>query len=316
MKIVLLNPININPRLYPGIKTDLESMGHSFFYFETKCKDREEIKNRIKDADILITDNTRLDAELLSCAPNLKYIDVAFTGFDHIDIDYCKKHDIKVSNASGYSTEAVAELELTLILNALRKINILDELTRNHQDKGELIGEELLGKNVGIIGTGKIGRRLIELLKPFNCNIYALNRKSAQDLAENGVLLGTIEEIFRYCKVIVLNAPLNSETKDLINRALFDESTLKPIIINTARGPIINKKDLLYELETENISYACLDVFDTEPPLQEDDLFKYKNTILTPHIGYFTKEAMLKRASIVFTNLYSFLDGKLINSVY
>ena len=316
MKIVLLNPIYINPKLYEGIREDLKTLGHEFTYYPQKCKNNDEICERIKDAEILITDNSKLDSSILEKAPKLKYIDTAFTGFDHIDIEYCKKHNISVSNASGYATESVAELELAMILNALRKINTFDKLIRNHFDNSEILGEELEGKPVGIIGTGKIGRRLIKLLKPFNCQIYAINRKSSLDLENEGVLFCTIEEIFRYCKIIVLNVPLNEITKGMIDRTLFRESETKPIIINCARGPIINEDDLIRELEDKNISTACLDVFNKEPPLIDEKILGLENTILTPHIGYFTKEAMLKRASIVFSNLYSYLDGKLVNSVY
>ena len=113
-----------------------------------------------------------------------------------------------------------------------------------------------------------------------------------------------------------VNVPLNEITKGMIDRTLFRESETKPIIINCARGPIINEDDLIRELEDKNISTACLDVFNKEPPLIDEKILGLENTILTPHIGYFTKEAMLKRASIVFSNLYSYLDGKLVNSVY
>lgn len=316
MKIVLFNPIYINKNLYEAVRRDLATIGHEFVYYDKKADSKEELIKRIAGADVILADNTVLDEEILSTVPNLKYIDVCFEGVDHIDLEYCKNHNIKVSNASGYATEAVAELELSFILSALRRTKDFDSLVRNHFNHSDILGSELEHKPVGIIGTGKIGKRLIELLKPFNCTIYAYSKKEDKKLIDEGVLYGTLEEIFRYCKVIAINVPLNIETKGMIDKRLFIESQNQPIIINAARGPIINKKDLLKAIKDGDVSYACLDVYDKEPPLDEDDEYiKNNNLLLTPHIGYFTKEAMLKRASIVFSNLYSYIEGKVINEV-
>ena len=159
MRIVLLNDLLINPGLYEGIKKDLATLGHTFVYYLRKPRNKEDLIKRIKDADILITDNTKLDEEVLKEAQHLKYIDVAFTGYDHLPIEYLKNRKIAVSNCSGYATEAVAELNLSFILGMIRNLKSNDAKVRRSKTHNNQLGEELDTKVVGVIGTGKIGAK-------------------------------------------------------------------------------------------------------------------------------------------------------------
>ncbi len=316
MRIVLLNDLLINPGLYEGIKKDLASLGHTFVYYLRKPRNKEDLIKRIKDADILITDNTKLDEEVLKEAQHLKYIDVAFTGYDHLPIEYLKNRKITVSNCSGYATEAVAELNLSFILGMIRDLKSNDTKVRRSKTHNNQLGEELDTKVVGVIGTGKIGARLIDLLEPFNLRVLAYSRTIKKSIVSKGVTYVDLKDIMSKSDFICLTLPLNEETKGLIGEN--EIALMKPsaYLINTARGGIIDEGALIKALKEKRIKGAALDVFSVEPPLsKENELLKLDNVLLSPHIGYMTKEAMKKRAEIAFSNLYSYLDGKTKNKI-
>lgn len=315
MRIVLINTLYVDENKLIELNYQLISLGHQFIYYLKKPTSDEDFIDRVKDADVLIIDNTKLNSDILMHCKKLKYIDIAFTGIDHIDIDYCKKHNIHVSNASGYSTNAVAELTIGLILSSFRKIELFNKLTRNHKDKSNILGLELNNKTVGIIGFGKIGREVAKLLHSFDCKLIAYSHNKILELP-NYVKQTTLEELLNDSDVVSLHCLLTSETKGLISYDEFKAMKKHPLIINTARGPIINHDALINALENNLISGACLDVYDYEPPIDEDALFHFENIICLPHVGYFTKEAMDKRLNIVKENLFAYLkDGSILNKI-
>ena len=316
MKIVMLNDLLIKPGLYEGIKNDLASLGHTFVYYLRKPRNDAEIIKRIHDADILVVDNTKLSQEVLEEAKNLKYIDVAFTGHDHLPLEYLKSRKIAVSNCSGYATEAVAELNLAFILELIRDLKLNDNKARKSKTHGNLLGQELESKVVGVVGTGKIGARLIELLKPFNIRVLAYSRTIKKSIVSKGVTYVDLKDIMTKSDFICLTLPLNSETKGLIGEKELNMMKSSAYLINTARGGIVDEAALINVLKEKKIKGAALDVFSIEPPLnKESELLKLDNVLLSPHIGYMTKEAMKKRAEIAFSNLYSYLDGKTKNKI-
>ena len=316
MKIVMLNDLLIKPGLYEGIKNDLASLGHAFVYYLRKPRNDAEIIKRIHDADILIVDNTKLSQEVLEEAKNLKYIDVAFTGYDHLPLEYLKSRKIAVSNCSGYATEAVAELNLAFILELIRDLKLNDSKTRKSKTHGNLLGQELESKVVGIVGTGKIGARLIELLKPFNIRVLAYSKTIKKSIVSKGVTYVDLKDIMTKSDFICLTLPLNSETKGLIGEKELNMMKSSAYLVNTARGGIVDEAALINVLKEKKIKGAAIDVFSIEPPLnKENELLKLDNVLLSPHIGYMTKEAMKKRAEIAFSNLYSYLNGKVLNKI-
>lgn len=253
---------------------------------------------------------------MLKEAQHLKYIDVAFTGYDHLPIEYLKNRKITVSNCSGYATEAVAELNLSFILGMIRDLKSNDTKVRRSKTHNNQLGEELDTKVVGVIGTGKIGAKLIDLLEPFNLRVLAYSRTIKKSIVSKGVTYVDLKDIMSKSDFICLTLPLNEETKGLIGEN--EIALMKPsaYLINTARGGIINEGALIKALKEKRIKGAALDVFSVEPPLsKENELLKLDNVLLSPHIGYMTKEAMKKRAEIAFSNLYSYLDGKTKNKI-
>ena len=263
----------------------------------------------------MVLANMPMPANVLRACENLKYIDIAFTGVDHVAMDVVREKGITASNASGYSNESVAELGIGLAISLLRNVPKVDARCRALGTKDGLVGNELLGKTVGIVGLGKIGSRSAELFHAFGCRILASSR-SVHKNAPAYIEQTDLPSLLSRSDIVVLHCPLNDSTRGLINRETL--SLMKPtaVLINLARGPVVKAQDLADALNSSTIAGAALDVFDREPPLNADEpLLKAKNTILTPHIAFATQESMSIRAEIVFENLRRYLDGDPINLV-
>ena len=255
-----------------------------------------------------------LDERIVKNAKNLKYIDVAFTGVDHIPVELAKKNGIAISNASGYATDAVAELCISFMIQLLRNIKENEESLRNNGTKEEFVGNLLNGKTVGIIGAGEIGRRVAFLCKAFGCKVIAYNRSVVDDSNIDEQM--ELDELLKEADIVSLHCPLTKETEGMIGKIELSLMKNSAILINTARGAIVNTDDLVYALNNDMIRGAAIDVYDKEPPLSKDyPLLKAKNVILTPHMGFSSLESIEKRADIVFDNLFSYLDGNLKNKI-
>ncbi|BFL72675.1 MULTISPECIES: NAD(P)-dependent oxidoreductase [Anaerococcus] len=314
MKITLLNPLEVKEEIILDNKNKLEEMGHEFDYYDSLAKDDDEIIERLKDSDIAIITNKPLSANVIDNCQNLEMIDVAFTGVDHVDLDAVKKNGITLLNASGYSDDSVAELVIGLIIAVMRKFN---ENKENifEDTNNSLMGETLKGKKIGIIGTGNIGIKLIELLKVFGCDILAYSRTEKEDVKAMGVSYVDLDTLLKESDVVSLHIPNNNETKGFLGKDELDKMKDNAILINCARGPVVDN-DYLAKLLNEDKLRAGIDVFDMEPPLPKDySLRNAKNVILTNHVAFYTKEAMENRAKIVFDNIYKYLDGNVINEI-
>lgn len=311
MKIVLLEPLAISKEVLNNLSSKLNEMGHEFIAFDTVEKDTEVLKERAKGADILMIANNPLNGEVIRSVDNLKYIAVAFTGIDHVDKEACLERGIKVSNAKGYATEAVAELTVGMIISLLRKVRECDEVTRKEGTKAGLVGFELNGKTVGIVGTGDIGLRTAQLLKAFNCKILGYSRSRSARAEELGIEYVSLEELLSKSDIVSLHVPLNEGTKGLINKERLALMKKNAILINVARGPVVDSDALAEALNNDTIAGAGIDVFEVEPPVPADHpLFSAKNVLVTPHVAFATEESMVKRANIVFDNVYSWLNGE------
>lgn len=313
MKIVLLEDLGVENKTIEKYKRKLEEMGHTFISYK-KDNDINKQIERVNDTDVLMLANMPLDEKVVENAKNLKYIDVAFTGVDHIPVELAKKKGIAISNASGYATDAVAELCISFMIQLLRNIKENEESLRNNGTKEGLVGNLLNGKTVGIIGAGEIGRRVASLCKAFGCKVIAYNRSVIDDSNIDEQM--ELEELLKEADIVSLHCPLTKETEGMIGKRELSLMKNSAILINTARGAIVNTDDLVYALNNDMIRGAAIDVYEKEPPLSKDyPLLKAKNVILTPHMGFSSLESMEKRADIVFDNLFSYLDGNLKNKI-
>ncbi|MDU3177203.1 NAD(P)-dependent oxidoreductase [Anaerococcus sp.] len=314
MKISLVNSLEVDKKIVDEHKEKLEAMGHEFIVYNDNAKSDDELANRLEDTDIAIITNKPLSANVIDKAKNLEMIDVAFTGVDHIDLDAVKENGITLLNASGYSDDSVAELVIGLTIAVMRKFNENRENIFDGQNNN-LMGETIGGKKFGIIGTGNIGIKLIKILQAFDCEILAYSRTEKDEVKDLGVKYVELDTLLEQSDIISLHIPNNKETKHFLGKEELDKIKENSILINCARGPVVDN-DYLAKLLNEDKIRAGIDVFDMEPPLQSDyPLRNAKNVVLTNHVGFYTKEAMVNRAEIVFNNLYEYLDGNIINEI-
>ena len=313
MKISLIDPLEVKESYIEEQKEKLEKLGHDFTYYKESAKDEEEKIARLKDADIAIITNKPVSRKVIENT-NLEMIDVAFTGVDHVDLEACKEKGIKVLNTSGYSDDSVAELVIGLTIGVLRKFDKNNENIFEGKSN-PLLGSLIKGKTFGVIGTGHIGKKLIELLQVFGCKIIAFSRTEKDDIKALGVKYVDLKTLLKESDIVSLHIPNNKETKHFLGKEELDLMKEGAVLINCARGAVVDN-DYLAKLLNEDKLRAGIDVFDMEPPLPADyPLRNAKNVLLTNHVAFYTEEAMQIRADIVFDNLYSYLDGKIKNEI-
>jgi D-3-phosphoglycerate dehydrogenase len=305
MKIVFLEPLGLSVERIEKECDLLKSLGHEVIVYADRCPDKNI--ERASDADIVIESNMPLRKDFFDACPNLKMLSIAFTGLDHIDLEECEKRGIIVNNAAGYSTEAVAEETICMMIGLYRHVIENDKITRSCEGPSLAPGREISNKTVGIIGLGTIGQRTAKLAQAFGCKVIAWNR-TPKDV--EGVTLVDKETLLKESDIITLHIALNEETRNFITAKEIDMMKPSAIIINAARGPIINTNDISEALRNGRISGAALDVFDTEPPLDKNNpLLNLPNTMLMPHIGFATEEAFEIRLGIVVENIKKFIKA-------
>ena len=309
MKIVAVEPIGMTARQVKDFENEFLKKGHEFVCFLDRNENPDVLAERMKDADIVIISNIKLGKDVLEKCPNLKMLSVAFTGLDHIDLGYCEERGIKVVNAAGYATEAVAELAIGLMLDVYRKITELDSATRGGGTRNNYLGFQLSGKTVGIVGTGAIGLRTAQLLKTFGCKVIAWSRTEKGEAKNIGIEYVALERLMAEADIISLHIPLTADTKGVISAEKLALCKPTAVIINTARGGVIDNAALAQMLRDGRIAGAGIDVFETEPPLANNHpLLSAPNCVLAPHVGYATREAFDIRIGIVMENICKFLE--------
>jgi phosphoglycerate dehydrogenase-like enzyme len=307
MKLVILEPLGVNKDKLLGMAKDTLGNEVDIIYYDTRVEDTETLIERSKDADAVVLSNLPYKKEVIENCPNLKMICVAFTGVDHVAMDYCKEKDIMVCNCAGYSTVAVADLVFGMVISLYRNIIPCNTVTREGGTKNGLVGFELAGKKFGVVGAGAIGTRAAAIAKAFGCEVYAYSR-TKKDV--EGIEFIDLDTLMATCDIVSLHVPLNEGTKGLINSQKLSLMKESAILINTARGPVVDSAALAEALNRGKIAGAGVDVFEVEPPIPVDHvLFGAKNLIVTPHIAFATAEAFEKRAVIVFDNIEKWLRG-------
>ena len=308
MNIVCVEPLGISQEQFETLKKDFAAQGHNFTYFMDRKEDSLTLVARMKDAEIAVISNIKLSAETLQQCPHLQYLSVAFTGLDHIDLAYCQQHGITVQNAAGYSTTAVSELAVGLMLDLLRQITHFDGTIRQGQGRGMFLGRELKGKTVGVVGTGAIGTAVIRLLNAFGCRVLAYNRSQHDEVKALGATYTDLDNLMQQSDIVTLHVPMTAETHHLISAQRIAMMKPNAILINTARGNVVDIPALADALKKGTISGAGIDVYEQEPPLPTDHpLLHAPNCVCVPHIGYASREAFYIRADIVFDHVRNFL---------
>lgn len=275
----------------------------------------EEIYDRTKEAECVIINKVLFTKRVIDSLPKLKYVGITATGFNIIDTEIAFKKGIVVTNAPAYSTESVAQHTFALLLEIMAYTGLHNDSVK----AGDWAANdyfcywkkpifEISGKTIGLIGAGQIGTRVAQIAKAFDMKvlIYAKTQKEGRV---------TLDEILRQSDIISLHCPLTEETQDLINKDTISKMRDGVYIINTARGGIINEKDMADALKTGKVAGLCADVVSSEPPKNDNPIIHAPNTIITPHIAWASIDARGRLMDITKNNLISFLNGKSINRV-
>lgn len=313
MKCAVVEPLGVSKEVLMASGAAALGPDVVIDYYPDRTEDPQQLIERSGDADIVMISNIPYGREIMSKNPHLKMICVAFTGYDHIDMEYCREHNITVCNCSGYATTAVAELVFGSVIALYRRIKGCDEATRNHGTKNGLIGFELEGKTFGIVGLGAIGGAVARIAQAFGCEVIAYSEGS-EPMA--GIENVSFSELLRRSDIVSLHVPLLESTKGLINRETLSLMKRTAILVNAARGPVVDNSALAQALADGVIAGAALDVFDMEPPVPQDyPLLQAPNTLLTPHVAFATAESMVKRVNIAFDNVKCWLAGSPVHVV-
>ena len=266
-----------------------------------------ELVTDLSICDIAISRNKTIGKEEIDSAKSLKLIAVHGTGYNMIDIEYAKKKNIKVFNTPNLNTNAVAELNIMMMLNLARNY----EETKKTRILGDIkvIGSEIENKTIGFIGVGNIALRTAKLLEPFNVKLIGVNRTKKDTI----IKLVNIDELLKTSDYILITIALNDETRCIINKELFNKMYKCPYLINSSRGGLINNNDLLEALKNNKIKGYASDVFDPEPIDLNNPILK-ENVIILPHIGANTKEALDKMANAIIDGIDAYIKNEKINN--
>nr|CAH04861.1 glycerate dehydrogenase [uncultured archaeon] len=274
----------------------------------------EEYLCRIAEADVAVVSHFKLPARSFDSS-TLKLVALTRTGYDDVDLDAATLKGVAVANAPGYSNEAVAEHVFAMLLSFIRRISEADFWIREEKfDCTAFEGRELRGKTMGIIGTGQIGLRVAEIARCFGMDVIAYDVRRNPAVAEKLRYVG-LDRLCAESDFITVHLPLTSDTRGLIDEESFRLMKPGAVIINTARGPVVDQAALLRALDEGRIAGACLDVFDQEPLPPDSPLLAMSNTLLTPHIAYNTREAKEQSIAIAAENVALYLSGKPRNIV-
>jgi D-3-phosphoglycerate dehydrogenase len=316
MRVVMLEPLGVEKNYVDNFSDKLKAEGHEFVYYDNRVEEPKVLIERAEGADVLILSNISLSAEVINSCPQLKMLSVAFTGVDHIDLAACKENNITVCNAPGYSTDSVAELAFGFMISLLRKLNSCDTVTREGKTRDGLIGNELKGKTIGIIGTGAIGMRVAEIANVFGCKLIGYNRSQKKRAKELGMDYVELDTLMAESDIVSIHIPFTEETRSLIDQEKIKLMKDSALLINTARGPIVDSEPLAEALKRGDIAGVGVDIFEMEPPIPQDHpLINAPNTVLAPHVAFATDEAFENRIQIVFNNIFTWLEEKTQNKI-
>lgn len=319
MKIVVLDGYTLNPGDLNW--EDISQFGDLKVFDRTAYNDEAILKN-IGDADIVFTNKTPLNKSVLLQTPKLKYIGVLATGYNVVDVVAAKQQNISVTNVPDYSSVAVAQFTMALILELCHHIGSHHIAVK----KGDWIKSkdfsfwnypliELAGKTLGIIGFGKIGKATAKLAEAFGMQILVYNRTVYSEFESKTLKFVSLNQLLQTSDFISLHCPLTTETEHIINASSLAQMKPNAFLINTARGPLVHEHDLAAALNGERIAGAALDVVAAEPMATNNPLLTAKNCIITPHIAWAPKEARERLMQTTIDNLKGFIEGALLNVV-
>ncbi len=303
MKIVFLDALTLGDVDFDRFK----ELGEIEIY---KTTSKQNTLERVKDADIVVTNKVVIDKEIMDKS-NIKFIQIAATGMNNVDLEYAKKKGIIVKNVAGYSTNAVIQHTFALVLGLLNRVCYFDEYSKKEYPNSQIFTHiinwfEIKGKRWGIIGLGEIGRGVAKLASAFGAEVVYYSTSGKNENKEYKRV--ELDELLKTSKIITIHAPLNEKTKNLLNKDNLSLIKDNSILVNVGRGGIINEKDLAEILNKKDI-FVGLDVFENEPVKKDNPLLKSKKVLLTPHIAWSSIEAREKLTDGIYENIEKFVKN-------
>ena len=286
-----------------------------------KSTTQEELLDRAKDADLIITNKVKFNAQNLPLMPCLKYIGVAATGYNVIDTAEASRRDIVVTNVPAYSTDSVAQTVFAFILE--HSMNIAKHSEVVHQNGWTSCPffyfqvtplHELAHKTIGIVGLGRIGRKVAEIAHAFGMEVVAHSRTEKADVPDY-IKQIDLDKLFKISDFVTLHCPLTPQTEKLVNAEKLALMKRSAILINTSRGPVVDEAALANALNNGQIAGAAADTLSTEPPKADNPLLTAKNCFITPHLAWATAEAKSRLVDVIINNIKAFAEGAPINVV-
>ena len=276
----------------------------------------EEIAPRIGDAEFVFLNKCRMDEQILSQCPNLKWVGIIATGTDNLDLEACRRHGVSVANVPGYSTYSVAQMTFSLLLAICQCAERYDRAVKDGfwqlgipQSYGLLPQMELYGKTFGVYGYGSIGRQSARIAKAFGMRVLVCTRTVRPEYAADGVEFVDLDTLLRQSDVLSLHCPATPQTRGLISAEALQKMKRGAILLNTARGALVEEAAVTEALHTGQLGFYGADAFATEPLPADSPPRREPHALLTPHIAWTTKEALQNLMDITTQNLRSFLDG-------
>lgn len=317
MKIVVLDGYTLNPGdlSWQGF----EDLGSLVVYDRTPA---DQIRSRIEEAEIVITNKTPLTAETIQGAPAIRYIGVLATGYNVVDTAAAKERGIPVTNIPTYGTASVTQFTFALLMEICHHVGLHSEAVKAGEwsDKPDfcfwkypLI--ELAGKTMGVIGFGRIGRSVAQVAAAMGMKVAAYDQYQNKDFENESIRYVSMDELLAVSDVISLHCPLTPENTGLINKASLAKMKDGVILLNTARGPLIHEQDLADALNAGKVYAAAVDVVSSEPIKPDNPLLTAKNCIITPHIAWAPKEARARLMDIAAANVKAYLEGRQVHVV-
>lgn len=314
MKIVILDAYSVNPGDIDW--EPIRKLGELTIYDYNTPEVQSE---RVKDADVVFTNRARFGEAEFSNAQHLRFLGLFATGYDKIDVAAARRHHVAVCNAPGYSTDAVAQHSIALMLELTNRTRALDtELRKGRwtQHEGDCVWDapliELTGKTFGVLGTGAIGCQTARIASAMGMRVIGHSRKLRAEFCGSYV---SLEELFRQSDVLSLHCAATPDTREIVNRASLAMMKPSAILINTARGALVDSAALAQALNDGTIYAAGLDVVDREPILPDNPLLSAKNCLITPHAAWLAADVRRRLVRIAADNLEAFLNDKRLNRV-
>ena len=320
MKIVILDGYTENPGdlSWEGF----EALGELTVYDRVEDTRTENVKRLIGDAELVITNKCPITRELLEACPQIRYIGVLATGYNVVDVDAAREKGIPVTNIPGYGTTTVAQYTFALLLELCCHVgHHSQEVKKGRWAAGkdfcfwDYPMMELGGKTMGLIGFGRIGQAVAKLAEAFGMQVLVYSRTGRPELETGACRFVDLEELLAKSDVISLHCPLFPETKGIINAETIAKMKEGVLLINTARGPLIEEAALAEALKNGKVAAAALDVMGQEPVNGDNPLLALDNCLITPHIAWAAKEARERLMDIAVNNLKGFLSGEPQNVV-